>query len=171
MRTNAPGGAGPKALVDELLDFSHGLGADYSCEWADASTLVVTAVDVRGAAPPRLGLTTVAVRHGGSYGAAWPNLNVTNEHGSSVGSMGSATLEGSFGSTRPPALVSVTVSDADNGDEVFGYCDLITFRFDMPTDKVGGRGDAIDVYELFSFANPADVVVGGGGGGWWWRWW
>ena len=39
--------------------------------------------------------------------------NITNEHGSSVGSMDTKTLEGSFGSSRPPMLLSVTVSIGD----------------------------------------------------------
>jgi hypothetical protein len=77
--------------------------------------------------------------------------------------MDSATLSGSFGSTRPPKLVSVSVDDIDNGDEAYGggdshprpvptpmytpsrtpsstrcrygYCDELTFAFDMATDK------------------------------------
>ena len=34
------------------------LGADYSGQWADASTLVVTAIDVAGAGPPRINATS-----------------------------------------------------------------------------------------------------------------
>ena len=39
--------------------------------------------------------------------------NVTNVAGTSAGSTNAVTLGGSFGSTRPPRLVSVTVADSN----------------------------------------------------------
>ena len=74
------------------------------------STRSLVASDVSGASPPRIALTEVSVRFG--------EYNITNEHGSSPGSMDRATLSGSFGSTRPPRLLEVTIDDEDNGDEV-----------------------------------------------------
>lgn len=151
MATNQGGAllptSGGKAYVDTLLEFSDTLGLDYSAAWTDASTFVITVVDAAEAEPPRIGITRVTVRHG--------EHNVTNEHGSSVGCMDSAMLKGSFGSARPPRLVSVTIDDEDNGDEVYGYCDTLTFTFDMATDKAGRAN--IDVYDLFHFANPLDA--------------
>lgn len=141
--------AGCKAYVDTLLEFSSSLGIDYSGGWQDESTLVVTALDTTDAAPPRIGLTQVTVLFG--------EHNITNEHGSSVGCMDTATLGGSFGSARPPRLLSVTIDDVDNGDEVYGYCDTITFAFDMPTDKA--HRESIDVYDLFYFANPVSTLT------------
>ena len=44
--------------MDTLLSFSDALGADYSGQWTDASTLVVTAIDVAGAGPPRVNATS-----------------------------------------------------------------------------------------------------------------
>ena len=41
-------------LFDELFEFSHALGADYSGSWADASTFSVILLDVTGAGPPRV---------------------------------------------------------------------------------------------------------------------
>ena len=90
-------------------------------------------------------MTTVTVKHG--------EYNITNEAQSSLGCMDSAVLSGHFGSIRPPLLLSVTVDDADNGDEVFGYCDTLTFEFNMKTDKAGR--ESIDPYSLFYFANPS----------------
>ena len=141
---------GGKAYVDALLEFSSSLGLDYSGHWSDASSLVVTAIDTADAAPPRIGLTKVSVRIG--------DHNITNEHGSSLGCMDDAMLAGSFGAKRPPQLLSVTIDDEDNGDEVYGYCDVLTFEFDMPTDTAGGT---TSVYDLFSFANPVDDVATG----------
>ena len=83
--------------------------------------------------------------------------NVTNVAGTGPGSSTGVLLRGSFGSTRPPRLVSVTVADADNGDEAYGHCDTITFAFDMATDLAADP--AIDMYDLFHFANPK--LVGG----------
>ena len=145
---NYPAYSGGKRYVDTLLDFSASLGLDYSGHWADASTLVVTCVDPTDAEPPRIGLSTVRVRIG--------DHNVTNQHGSSLGCADSALLGGTFGSQRPPTLLSVVLADEDNGDEVYGYCDTLTFTFDMPTDKAGGKTDA---YELFAFANPRAVAA------------
>ena len=79
-----------------------------------------------------------AVRFHSDYVWAYDPLallhNVTNVAGTSPGSPTVVALSGTFGSTRPPRLVSVTVADADNGDEAYGYCDTITFAFDMMTD-------------------------------------
>ena len=151
MRTNRGGSnglsdAGGKAWVDTLLEFSASLGRDYSGHWADASQLVIVSVDPTDAAPPRIGLTAVTVRFG--------EHNITNERGSSVGCMDSMTLLGGFGTHQPPRLVSVSLADEDNGDEVYGYCDTLTFTFDMPTDKASGR---VGVHDLFAFSNPRTV--------------
>ena len=73
-------------------------------------------------------------------------FNISTVSGTAAGATGTLPLRGSFGATRPPTLIDVAVSDADNGDEVYGYCDEVTFTFDMATDKAG-RPD-IDVMEL-----------------------
>ena len=116
------------------------------------------------AAPPRIGLTQVRVK---SEATDLGSHNITNEAGSSIGTVDMVTLSGTFGSARPPRLLSVVVEDEDNGDEVYGYCDTLTFHFDMSTDKAGRN--AIDVTELAAFANPVDpaspecdVPFGGG---------
>ena len=83
--------------------------------------------------------------------------NITSVAGAGPGAANPASLSGSFGSTRPPRLLSVTVADADNGDEAYGYCDTLTFSFDMATDMA--NDPTIDMYSLFHFANPQ--VVGG----------
>ena len=168
--SGAPVLGGGASYVDGLFAFSAcvgtsgcapaTIGADYSGSWADTSTFVITVVDPTGASPaPRLGVTTVSVLTG--------DVNVTNKGATSEGCAASATLTGSFGSERPPQLVAFTVDDEDNGDLVYGYCDVLAFRFDMGTDRAGR--DDIDVYDLLYFANPptvggvaeCDVLIGG----------
>ena len=97
-----------------------------------------------------------AVRFHSDYVWAYDPLallhNVTNVAGTSPGSPTVVALSGTFGSTRPPRLVSVTVADADNGDEAYGYCDTITFAFDMMTDLAADP--AIDMCALSLSLTP-----------------
>ena len=54
--------SGDRTLVDQLFEFSHAIGADYSGSWVDASTFAIVVLDVTGAAPPRVGASSVTVR-------------------------------------------------------------------------------------------------------------
>ena len=109
---------GGKDFVDTLLSFDHPMGDDYSGAWLDASTFVFTALDTEAARPPMVGQTTVRFNPDFTWDSEPAVVhNVTNVAGTSAGSTNAVTLGGSFGSTRPPRLVSVTVADADNGDE------------------------------------------------------
>ena len=109
---------GGKDFVDTLLSFDHPMGDDYSGAWLDASTFVFTALDTEAARPPMVGQTTVRFNPDFTWDSEAAVVhNVTNVAGTSAGSTNAVTLGGSFGSTRPPRLVSVTVADADNGDE------------------------------------------------------
>ena len=116
---------GGKQYVDQMLEFNHAMGDDYSGEWLDSSTFVFTALDTASARPPEIGLTEVSVLS--DY--QWPpevqyrpdkRYNISNPAGTSPGCDTILPLSGTFGSTRPPQLVAVTVADADNGDDVYG---------------------------------------------------
>ena len=77
----------------------------------------------RARRPPKVLETQVAVRQDIMWQdywwtPQWGPYNITNQAQTSGGCISATTLTGSFGSLRPPKLVGVQVSDADNGDEV-----------------------------------------------------
>jgi hypothetical protein len=51
-----------KAQVDSIFAFSDSLGANYVGRWLSRSVFVITAVDVTGAGPPRIGSFTLRVK-------------------------------------------------------------------------------------------------------------
>ena len=102
--TNQPGEfLDADELATTLIHSSDFLGDEYAAHWAAADTLVITAVAVESAYPPRIDITRISVRTGA--------FNITNAAGTSVGCTDSTTLRGSFGATVAPQLLSVTVED------------------------------------------------------------
>ncbi|MDE1830417.1 MAG: NHL repeat-containing protein, partial [Thaumarchaeota archaeon] len=89
--TNEPGGTGlqNKAGVDAIFTFSQGLGTNYSGQWINPSTFVITIIDATGNGSPQIGVTTASVNAG---------ANLKSSDGTSIASTSiSPPLSGSFG--------------------------------------------------------------------------
>ena len=173
-----------RSLVDALFAFSHGLGADYSGEWTDDSTFVVTVVDATGADAKEIVIgafvNVTALPSGGvsAYnhtaktcanvthapllpGGLWrPALRAQSGQlcaaASSYANTTSGSLVGDLGVPTFPTLLSAVVDDVDNGDGVYGVEDVIVLQFDMPTDRA-----VTD--QLRAAARPAGGPRGGRG--------
>ena len=139
-----------RALVDALFSFSYALGSDYSGEWSDDSTFVLTIVDATGSESslPEVGLLNVTARP--SAGITSFNytsktcFNLTDlllnhyddyqmlmyspagvnssEHDCTLhySNNTSPPLTGDLGVPTYPTLLTATLDDVDNGDSVFG---------------------------------------------------
>ena len=108
----------PSALV-----FSASLGTDYSGEWLDRQSLLITVLALDPLTPPaahaRLGNTTAYSALGGRH---TPPL----------------LLRTDIGDTTAPTLLRVYADDPDDRDAVYSSGDTITLEFDRPTDRGGG---------------------------------
>ncbi|MGH9909271.1 MAG: beta strand repeat-containing protein, partial [Nitrososphaerales archaeon] len=88
--TNQPGGTGvqSKLAVNNLFNFTHSLGTDYSGQWIDPSTFRITINNAAGG-NPQINVTTVTVKE---------SANLRNAAGTSLPSTStSPPLSGSFG--------------------------------------------------------------------------
>ena len=185
-----------KALVDALFEFSHPLGADYTGEWMDDSTFVVTIEDADGSQvfPPRVGELNVTARPSGgitnlNYTAKtcsnltdlelrWPgdyvnlltNPSVVNSsvHDCTLhyANTTSPMLTGDLGVPTFPILLSATLDDVDNGDDVYGVGDVLILQFDIPTNTPtivvpGANSSRAAVDALFAFSRPLGVEYSG----------
>ena len=137
---------GLKTFVDGLFSFSEGDPADdYSGEWTDDSTFVVTIIDpidvipsVAGRIPYSTRASDLAVATAG--GAGLPGAMLQNR-----ASLASHTVDpgkdvsvrGSFGAVRTPELLSFVAVDADNGDDTLSLGDVLTLSFSFATDRGG----------------------------------
>ena len=138
------------ALVDALFAFSHSLGSDYEGEWLDDSTFVVTSVDAAGSDPTAFvvgAVNVTALPSGGItsfnrtaktcdnvthmqlyYPADYADLLFAPDrvnsslHGCELhyANASSGALSGDLGVPTFPTLLSATVDDIDNGDDVYG---------------------------------------------------
>ncbi len=93
--TNQPGGAGTqnKAAVDNLFTFSQSLGTDYTGQWSDAQTFVVTIVDASGEGGVAVSTTTT------TPAGTTDILDSTAQSSESTAT--SPALSGDFGQTGP----------------------------------------------------------------------
>lgn len=81
----------------------------------------------------------------------------------------SPVLSGDLGVPSYPTLLSATVDDVDNGDEVYGTGDVIVLQFDMPTNRpssaAGGANSTSNaksgVDAHFSFSAPLGAQYSG----------
>jgi hypothetical protein len=82
----------------------------------------------------------------------------------SRGNLRQPMLDGSFGSLDQPFIISYVASNVDNADAVYGATDLLTIKFNKPTDRAGGERYGLKNYVdgLFSFSegDPADDYSG-----------
>ena len=184
-----------KALVDALFEFSHPLGADYTGEWRDDSTFVVTIEDADGSQvfPPRVGELNVTARPSGgitnlNYTAKtcsnltdlelrWPGdyVNLLTNPSVVNSSVHDCTLHYAnttspmlTGAIMPtfPILLSATLDDVDNGDDVYGVGDVLILQFDIPTNTPtivvpGANSSRAAVDALFAFSRPLGVEYSG----------
>ena len=127
--------SGGMALVDSLLSVSATIGANYSGEWEDGSTFVVTVVtplpDAEHA--PRPYDTVLSIPESAritDVAETAPPL----AFGPTL--LGVAEITETF--PTPPRLVDALVSDFTNRDLMPARGDTIALRFDVPIDKAGG---------------------------------
>ncbi len=138
-----------KSDLDAIFSFSQNLGDDYSGEWKNPLTSVITIDDSNGAAPPAIGTLRITVKEGGNL----KNSAETSLPSTSV----SQTLEGTFGTKPGPSIESLTANDPDGGDAVYGNKDTITAVFSEPTnrkDPTPGTAELSksDIDAIFSFS-------------------
>ena len=127
--------SGDRAFVDALFRFSTPLGEEYSGEWRDASTFVVTtaAVGAAAGAAPRT-LAEAGADHATAVEVLGP-VRCEAGTGASTAGTGSVTaLGGNFGSDEPPQLSSFIVDDPDDSAEAFDPGDTLTLG-----GALGGR--------------------------------
>jgi hypothetical protein len=122
--TNRDTSTDQKLYVDSLLTFSPPVGDDYSGEWVDDSTFVVTLLSV-GQAAPALGTARATV------GGAIRDRDHTRP--SAAGQ--SAVLSGNYGLDSPPAIVSFVADDPFDLDAVYGAGDTLTLTLNMATNR------------------------------------
>jgi uncharacterized repeat protein (TIGR01451 family) len=140
--TNQPPVA-TRANLDTLFLYSQVLGTDYTGEFIDPATLVITIVNPTGATPPSIGTLQLTVR---------TSANLKNAAGTSLASSSvSPVLTGTFGTRDGPEIVSIDASDPDSGDAVYGNNDLIKVTFSVATNRPPVATKA-DLDALFTFS-------------------
>ena len=139
--------ASTKAEIDALLAFSASVGSDYTGQWTDSATLVVTIVSAATSsfAATRVGVLRASVNVGGKLTTADESSDY------SVGK--SPVLAGSWGARAAPNITSIAVSDDDVTYHTVGYGDgdIITVTFDVETNQPTVSTKA-GVDALFSFS-------------------
>ena len=186
-----------RALVDALFEFSSPLGADYTGAWVDDSTFVIIIEDADGSEldPPRVGALNVTARPSGGITAfnytaktcanmtdlelnwkydyadllADPARVNSSLHDCTLhyANTTSPMLTGDLGVPTFPTLLTATLDDEDNGDDVYGVGDVLILAFDMSTNTPGSAAansstdarDAVD--ELFAFSAPLGALYSG----------
>ena len=148
--------------VEDMLTFSHSLGAEAQASWTDDSTLVVTVIDPTGAEFVFPGKTTVrpkqAVRNRGccpSYTVEGCAMEYTCCCWNAT-DIAPVVLEGDFGNALAPGITSFVGYDPDDGDDVYGASDVVVVSFDMATDQARGDpfGQKAFVDDLLYFSQP-----------------
>jgi len=108
-----------KANLDDLFIFSENIGDDYSGEWLNALTLVITIEDaVNIETPPQIGLLTLQVKEAGQLTDA---LVPSSFPSTSL----SPTLTGTFGNKAGPSITSLVALDPFGRTPIFGDDDQI----------------------------------------------
>jgi len=157
--TNLPAVA-TSADLDKLFTFSQSLGSNYVGTWLDPTSLEITITDTTGNGSPVLDDFRVIVKQAG---------NLKNTAGVSFAStVQSPPLEASFGKKVGPTIESITVSDPDGADAIFGNGDIITVKFSEPTNRPAVATKAnLDALLSFSlgddytgfWANPSTLII------------
>lgn len=142
---------GSRSFVDALFSFSDALGDDYTGEWRDASTFVVTVLRT-ASVPPVLNASASAV-----VGATTVRVigNVRNSAATDAPRDDvPVALTGDFGSDEAPEAQSVIARDPDNSGLGFEPGDTLTMSFSLPTNRDTASGAKIYVDSLFTFDPP-----------------
>jgi len=141
--TNKPA-VSNKAEIDLLFGFSDNLGQDYSGQWFDPRTLIITIDDATGGTAS-VGSTTVTVI-GTGLNALKNAANTSLESDST-----SPVLIGNFGQRAGPAIISLIAHDPDNLDSFFSDGDTLTVIFDTRTTEPPVATKA-QIDSLFTFS-------------------
>jgi len=114
-----------KADLDSLFFFSHTLSDNYSGQWLNSQTLVITIIDATVDSPPNIGELRVTAKSSG---------NIQAETGSAASKSTSPPLQGTFGDKVGPSIISVTARDPFGDDAVVDEEDVILIKFSEPTN-------------------------------------
>ncbi len=131
--TNRPPVA-TKAQVDALLVTSPAtlFGSSYSGTWLSDSQLAITATSVVGGLPVvESSAISVGIRAQGNLRRMTTDSSVNNPGTVHLG------VSGNFNAAPPPHVVSLSVSDPLNDDEVYSNGDVITLVFSVDTNRAG----------------------------------
>ena len=155
--------AGPEDVVGthsalEGLQFSTSPGARYEGVWLTRARLLITVLELGGAADGAAdGVADGAADGGGGSGgpSSLARLGHTTVH-TRIGARETAraTLTTALGATVAPRLLSAIADDPDNLDYVYSSGDTVSIYFDRSTDRAGGAasGDKSFVDALFAFS-------------------
>ena len=144
--------------IDNLLLFSHPLGADYTGRWDSASALTITIVDASGSAPPSIGSLWVGIKKSGNL------RNAPAACAPADASFPNVLLEGDFGPSNI-FIVDFLAEDPDNLDNEFSPGDTVLVRFSQETSR-GGLPEGKDITkeqldQIFSFEQPLGAAYTG----------
>ena len=132
-----------KAKVDSLFGFSASIGANYSAEWRNLTSLVITVINASSAADRMLttyNILTLTLKTSG-------NMLPADLEG--IATTGSAKLScGTFGIATPPVILSLVASGTAGG---ISNNDKLTISFDQQvlTPSIATKED---VDALFQFS-------------------
>jgi len=136
----------PKANLDDLFIFSENIGDDYTGNFVNPLTLVITIVDaVNLESPPQIGVMTITVITDGV-----DDLKDTTNT-SLVSTSLSPPLTGTFGNKAGPSIISLEALDPFGRTAFFGNDDQIIVTFSEPTNEPTVATKA-DVDNLFTFS-------------------
>ena len=154
---SAAGVGGPRAFVNSLFKFSGKLGQDYTGNWEDASTFVVTVTDVTAGYGIDIGATTVQAKRCPTFIAVTCG-DITNAARTSDPSVDIAVLQGSFGDSAAPRVKRFEAVDPDEADLVYSVGDVFELEFDMATNRALDAGGRVYTDTLLSFSWPGENV-------------
>jgi len=143
-----------KAQLDDLFIFSENIGDDYSGEFINALTLVITIDDaVNLESPPQIGLLTLQVKNDA--------VELKDALESSLPSTSlSPPLTGTFGNKAGPSITSLVALDPFGRTAVFGNDDQIIVTFSEPTNEPPVFTKA-ELDDLFTFSQSLGTDYAG----------
>jgi hypothetical protein len=145
---------GDEAFVNALFTFTHPLGAQFSGEWQDASSFVITIQDASNEGITTDGVTLKNVRVTPTI-ASSPTAGqpIRNRGRTSAPATATSpvlqTRNAGVGTLQPPRIVSFRASDPDGGDFSYGVGDTLTVTFNGRTNRGAHSGGRDFVDSLF----------------------
>jgi len=155
-RAGFPRVAVTRQQLDALFSFYYNIGSDYTGQWTNDATLVITITNPFGATPPQIGQSIAVVKASANLRSVPPITAACKA--------ASPPMVGKFG----PGNIQVTTfrgSDPSGKDNVFGTGDVIDVVFNIPTNKANLPSTGIkkqQLDKLFQFSHSLGTDYTGG---------